>query len=329
MTNTKTGVSIKKAVIFLIIIVIAFAVLAVIKDQLIKSVVTGAAETFLGTSVKIDGLSLGILRPYIKIKGFRVYNPKGFPKGVMIDVPEVSVKYDLRVLLKKKLHLDGVVLNLKEVDIVKNKDNAVNINSLGPFKKNNKENISGKSKKLEPLAIKIDTLRLTIGEFVYKDFSSGGKPSVSVSEINIKNKVYRNIDSVRKLVILILAGSLKQVGIRTGAIYGVATALGTTVLPAGAAAVIIGRDNSSTEFKSSLDNVYNKALNVMKKMGNLKLENKSKGVIKGNIGLTGVAISITKKDNGIIKVNVSARQYVLPKPKIAAGILHEISEAIK
>jgi len=292
-------------------------------------VVAGAAEVLLGTSVKIDGLSLGILRPYIKIKGFKVYNPRGFPKGVMIDVPEISVKYDLRALLKKKLHLEDVVFNLKEIDIVKNKDNAVNINSLGPLKNNNKKNTSKKSRKSEPLAIKIDTLRLTIGKLVYKDFSSGGKPSVSVSEINIKNKVYRDISSVRKLAILILAGPIKQAGIKGGAIYGVAAALGTAVLPVGAAAVIIGRDNSTAEFKNSFDNVYNKALNVMKKMGSLKSENKSKGAIRGNIGLTGVAISITKKDNGIIKVNVSARQYVLPKPKIAAGLLHEISEALK
>jgi len=319
----------KKVFIVLAVIAVIIAGLAVVKDQLIKSAVLRAAKTVLGVPVEIDGLSLGILKPSIRIKGFRIYNPKGFPKGVIVDVPEVSVRYDLKALLKKKLHLEDVVFNLKEIDIVKNKDSAINIDSLRPLGKNKAKNTEGENKKSEPLAIKIDTLRLTIGKLVYKDFSTGGKPSVSVSDINIKNKVYRNINSVQKLAILILTEPAKQAGIKGGAIYGIAAALGTAILPVGAAAILTGKDSSSAEFNKDYGNVYNAALSVMKKMGNLKSENESKGVIKGSIGSTKVAIGIVKKDNGVIKINVSARQYVLPKPKVAAGLLHEISEALK
>jgi len=42
-----------------------------------------------------------------------------------------------------------------------------------------------------------------------------------------------------------------------------------------------------------------------------------------------MAIGIVKSRSAVIEINASARQHVLPKPKIAAGLIHEVSEVLK
>ena len=162
----------KKQLIFCSII-LCFLVLAVIKDQAVKITVGLAAKKILGTDVAIGGLSLGIFRPRIVIKDLKVYNPQGFPKAALIDIPRISVEYDLPALLQKKVYLKRLELNLKNIIVLKNKDGKLNIDSLKVSEKEDKP-----VKKQSAMPFKIDYLVLTVGQVVYKDYSAGEKPRI-------------------------------------------------------------------------------------------------------------------------------------------------------
>jgi hypothetical protein len=326
----------KKILLILGIIIILFVVLGIAKDQLIKGAVVIGAKKVIGAPVEIDGFSLGIFKQRVRIKGFRMYNPEGFGEGTLIDIPEISVDYNLGALLKKKLHLPLVVVNLKEVGIVKNKEGALNVGSLKVTQKEeepSKPQAADKPQetKKQPQAsmpMQIDVLTLTIGKVVYKDFSAGEKPSVEVFDVGIKEKTYKDIRSAQQLVALILAESMKGAGIKGAAIYGAATLLGVGFLPAGVAGVLIGEDRAEEVFNVSYERAYKISLEVLRQMGKVTAEDSGRGVIKGVVSGSKATIRVIQEEKAV-KITVSARKMLLPKPKTSGGILYEISGKLK
>ncbi|MFC1657867.1 hypothetical protein ACFL1D_00625 [Candidatus Omnitrophota bacterium] len=310
----------------LIILAVIIVILAVAKDQIIKSTVTVVGSKVLGTQVKLGGFSLGVVKRAIRIKDFKIYNPEGFPKGAIIDIPEISVDYSLLALLTGKLHARSVVFELKEVNVVKNKEGKLNVDSLRVAQAG-KEPAAGSEKKPGPskaMPIQIDTLNLNMGKVVYTDMTAGEKPSVQVFEIGI-NKTYNNINSVQQLAALILTEPMKQTAIKGAKIYGAATLLGAGFLPVGIAATLTGKDSSQADFDVAYDTVYQASIEVTRQMGEITSEDKSSGIIKGDVDGSSVTIRITKTSEKSTQVIVAARKIMLPKPQIAGGVLHQIS----
>jgi hypothetical protein len=113
-----------------VIIPVVFIGLSIVKDQIIKVAVRAGASRVLGTNVSVGGFSFGILRQSVRIRALKVDNPKGFPKGSMLDIAEVGLDYDLPALLGGRLHFPLVILNLSEMVVVKNQDGVLNVDAL-------------------------------------------------------------------------------------------------------------------------------------------------------------------------------------------------------
>jgi uncharacterized protein involved in outer membrane biogenesis len=92
-------------------------------------VITGVSHAW-GTEVHIDGFSLGVFKPGVHIRELKVYNPKGFPKQVMIDIEAVNVHYAMSSVFSGTLHVPMIVFTLNEMIIVKDKDGSVNVDGL-------------------------------------------------------------------------------------------------------------------------------------------------------------------------------------------------------
>jgi uncharacterized protein involved in outer membrane biogenesis len=320
-----------KKLITIIGVIIIFLIAAVIfKDQLIKTAITTGATNVVGAPVKIKKFSLGIFNQTIRIKDFKIFNPEGFPEGVLVDMPEISVDYDLSALLKKNLHFKKLVIDLKEVGIYKNKDGKLNVDSLKIVEQGQKPTKGAEEKEepSEPMPMQIDVLTLKMGKVVYKDLSAGEKPSVEVFDIGI-SKTYENITSAQKLATLILAEPMKKTAIKGAKIYGVTAILGTALLPVGVAAVLIGKDSYQADFALAYDKVYSTSVKVVKQMGKLTKEDKNKGVIKGKVSGSNITVKLERKTQKSVQVTVSARKLLIPKPKVAGGVLHEITEKLK
>jgi len=222
----------KKFIIVLGIVVVCFVCISIFKDLIIKSAVTTAASRIIGTPVHMDKFSLDVFRSTIHITGFKMYNPGGFPEGLLVFCPRIKVIYGRGTLFKEKRHLLLVDIELQEMGLTKNKDGILNVDSLKVVKE---------SRSAPPVPMQIDMVTLRIGKIVYKDYTMGTEPGVRVYDVN-RHKSYKGIPTAQQLALLVLAEPMKAAAIQNAAIYGVTMLAGVAVLPVAAAATFIGKD---------------------------------------------------------------------------------------
>lgn len=321
----------KRVLIIIGLIIVVLVVFSFVRDQIIKTAISLVGSNVLGARVEVGGFSLGIMTQSAKLRNFKIYNPGGFPPGILLDMPRISVDLNMLSMFKGKLHIQNAVVDLKEVDIVRNKDGALNVDALKVAQQEKKPEKTEKPKpqkagKVMPL--QIDTLTLSIGSVLVKDYSKGTEPTIEAYEVGIKDKTYKNITSVQQFMVLVLTEAMKPTAIRSAGIYGAATILGVAFLPAGVAGILTAKDSSQFDFKVSFDKAYSVSLDVLKQMGTIKSQDKTAGVIKGKIEQSDVAIKIEKKER-VTQVTVSARKFMLPQAQVAGGVMYKISEKLK
>ena len=315
----------------LIIILFVFVGLGLIKNTLIKSVVTVGASSVVGAPVHIDSLAFGILKQAVRIKGFKLYNPSGFPRDVLIDISQISVDYDLAALFKGKLHIPFIVVDLKEMVIIKNKDGKLNVDSLNVAQKKEEpaKEAKGTPQSSKQMPMQIDVATLNLGKVVVKDYTKGEPPSVQAYDIGIKNKTYKDIKSAEQFAALVMVEAMGPTALRGAAIYSAATILGVGFLPAGIIGTLVGKDSGIEEFSVDFEKVYKISLETIQKIGQINKEDRNTGMIKAKVNGADITLEITKKENKKVQVKVFARQYMIPKPEVAQGILYQISEKLK
>ena len=315
----------KKLITIIIILVVMLFILAVAKDQIVKTIVATAIEKTVGAKISIGSFSLSLLTHTLEMKDFKMYNPSGFPKGLLIDLAYIRVDLDVPALLKKELHLRELTVELQELDLVKNKEGQLNVDSLKVSEDEEPEKTAIPAK--EEMPLRIDILNLNIGKIVSKDYTASGEPLVKVYDINI-NKTYKNITSLRQLVMLILTEPMKSAGIKGAKIYGLAALTGVGFVPIAVGTTIMGKDNAQETFAVGFNKAYDAALNVLTKSGTIKNANEQVGSISASVKGIEVTVRITE-DGNKAKIKVSARKYFLPKPEIASGVIHQIKEELK
>jgi len=309
----------KKLFIVLGIVVFFLVCIAIFKNQIVKSVVTRAAVTVIGTPVHMDSFSFSILKSSIHISGLKIYNPSGFPpEGMLVSCSKINVIYDRAALFKRKLHLVFLEIELDEMGLTKNKEGELNVDSL---------KVAQQSEPSKPMPMQIDLLTLGIGRIVYKDYSAGTEPAVRVQDVNI-HKSYKDITNAQQLAVLILAEPVKAAGIRAAKIYGVAMLSGVAALPVGIAATFLGKDSVQQTTDVDFQHVYEVSLEAVKRMGKLTKEDAANGAIKANIQGAMVAIQIRNGSDNKTKITISARKYLFPKPDIAGGVLYGIVDKL-
>jgi hypothetical protein len=311
--------------IFLVVIVV---LVALVKDQIIKSIVISQAKEIMGVKVDVGTLGIGLIRQEIRIKELKVYNPDGFPAGVMVDIPEISVDYDLAAFLKGSLHLPLVVVQLKEMVVVRNEQGKLNVDALNVAQKGKKDKPQEK-KEEKQLGMQMDVVTLNLGKVVVKDYSKDpNQPTIQAYDLGV-NKTFKNVKSAEQFATLVLVEAMGPTALKNAAIYAAASALGVAFLPAGIAGAILGKDSSSADFDVNIDKAYSSALDVLKKAGQVIEENKETMKIKGKVSGANVDVDVIKRDRNKTTIQVTARKFMLPKPDIAEGVMYQITEALK
>lgn len=308
------------------VIVFILVGLILAKDLLVKTIVNASAESIVGAKVHIDGFSFGIFKQSVRIKGFKMYNPLGFPNEVLLDIPEMGVDYDLGALMKGEIHLPIMIVNLKEMVVIKNKEGKLNVDSLKVVQKEAKpakkeDKLKAPSRKM---AIRMDVVKLNLGQVVVKDYTQGDPPFIQAYDIGIKDKIYKNINSVEQFITLLMVEAMKPAAIKGAAVYGTAAILGAAVLPVGIASAFLGKDSGLQELPADFNSVFKVAVDVMSKSGSIERQDPQNGVVKGKVEGADVTIELTRQGNKTA-IKVSARKLMLPKPEIAQGILYQIS----
>ena len=327
----------KKCLKVLLIIVGIIFVLGITKNMILKAAVTIGAGHVTGAKVTIKKFSLGIFSQSIHIKEFRMYNPKGFPKEVMVDIPEIRIDCDIPALLGGKLHLPLVILDLKELMLVTNKDGQLNVDALKVAQTDDTKaeepkdssKKSEKKKKSEPLAMQIDVLKLNLGKLVQKDYSKGDTPEIKVIDIGINDKTYKNITSAQQFITLVLVESMGPAALKGAKIYAASALLGAGFLPVGVASVLLSESGGTEEFNVGFSQAFKAALEAVQSLGEVKKQDESSGVIKAKVQGADVSIRVKELESNKTSVKVTARKLMIPNPKIAKGVLHQIGGNLK
>jgi uncharacterized protein involved in outer membrane biogenesis len=202
----------KKLLSVFLVVVVLISVVLLAKDFIIKASVEKGVELVTGLKLNIASLHVGLFKPVARIKNLKLLNPAGFPDKSMIDMPEIYVSYDLPAIIGGKVHLPECRLALKEFVVVKNAKGELNLDALRMVQ--TKKAVQQPSQKAPGKApqIKIDLLKLSIGEVIYKDYSKGGEPVVKKYSINL-NESYTNITDPYALANLIVVKALSGTSI--------------------------------------------------------------------------------------------------------------------
>lgn len=168
------------------------------KDVIIKAVLEGTCVAMTGVRADIGIIKTDVIKGVLDIRGLRLYNPKGYPPGLMADVPELYADIDWPELLHNKIKLEELRFYLKEFNIVRIARGEVNVNNLIPPKPKK----GADKKQLAKGFLKITvpgTLSIRADKVFFKDYTLAKEPIVNEFDINIDQR-YENVEDVYSLI---------------------------------------------------------------------------------------------------------------------------------
>ena len=228
----------KKILISLVSVIAIALVVACLASHLILA---GILTSVIGAPVKISRVGLGL--GGAGIYGLEIGNPKGFQEKKLASIPEASVEYDLAALLKGKIHLKQIRINMAEVTIERNNDGKFNLMEIQALKKPAQAPAESKqpepSKPQEPSKpskpaklppLQIDEVSLDLGK---ARFANAG--TVKEFDLGVKNETFHDVTYAPTLIRDIVFFILKKVGMSAfpanldALLKGVGGEMGTTV----------------------------------------------------------------------------------------------------
>ena len=310
----------------IILVIVSLVGFCLARDFLVKSLIGTVASSITGAPVRVGGLSLSVIKQSVKISNFRMYNPKGFAKGILVDIPKIGVSWDLAAFIRGKIHLKQLELSIREVGMVKNKEGKLNVDSLKITEKKSAD--KKKKAPARPLVMRIDIVSLEMGRVVSKDYSVAGQPIIKVYDIGLK-KTYKNITSAQQLAALIISEPLKSAGIQGLEVYGVSMLAGVAALPVMAAFTLTAKDYAQETFNFMADKVYDAGLAVLKVAGKVTEQNRAGGIINAEVDGSRVALRLKKLSENSAQVTISARKFGFPQAETASGVMYRLRQQLK
>jgi len=270
----------------------------------------------IGTKVTVGSLSLGVFPAEAGLNDVRIYQPKGFEKGVMAKIPSIKARFGPIPFQEGRLSVAALTIDVPQLVVIKDTKGGLNVNELmlGGYK----------------TYINVNEFVFSAGTVIFIDHTAGTKPSVQGYDVNIYERRYSDLPTAEDIAAKMLADILGRTAIKGAVIYGVATAAGVSLLgpvaiPVGAGMILTGDDSAGDVFQKGHDSVYEAARQALKMMGDITYEDKRSGEVKGTAGGSDVTIRINDQEKNKTEARVTARRMLLPDRRTAEGVLYEIS----
>jgi len=171
---------IKKIFISVFIILFCFFVF---EHVLLVAVAKNGLKHVLDLNTHMNRIMVDPFKTKVTIRGLKIFNPPQFKDKILANVPLIIMDFKTKTLFQEGAFFKKIVVKIKELNIVKNKDNVVNlskIKALTPQKKTEK----AKPFELDRYVIEIDKVK-------YIDYT---KEEKSVKEIVLDMKEeYKNL----------------------------------------------------------------------------------------------------------------------------------------
>lgn len=188
-------------------------------------------KTMTGFPLEIDRVNLGVLGGTLSVENLKLMNPPEFKGSLFVDLPLFQVDYETLSLFSGTPHIRKVVVNVKEVVLVKNEHGVSNAtvfqNKVSPptEAKPTTEPAPPASKQ----AYRVDLVRVHIGTVVIKDYSKGPTPSVKTMKLN-QEVVVKDLTENTSITALVMRTMLGPIGSVAGDLV---TDVGSTAKQAG------------------------------------------------------------------------------------------------
>lgn len=183
-------------------------------DTIIRVVMENRIRAQTGMDAEIGKFTLGLTKPTLTIKDFKLFNPPSFGGTPFLDIKEIHAEYDRDALKKSELHVTLIRFNLGELDIVKNQageTNIFSIASLPPVKKKHGAKSFKAQTGLEFTGI--DVLNVSIGKAKFIDLKDQQNNREQV--IGIENCVMKDVKTPADV-----GGLALLVALRSGDFFG-------------------------------------------------------------------------------------------------------------
>lgn len=197
---------------------IFLTVIFISKDFLIKLLATPIASHALGAKVSIGDFSLDLGKSILKVKDLQLDSPQGYGEDPIVDVASLEVHYDLNLILKKKYHFNLIDLNIRNINLVKNKEGLLNVQALKPAAQHNdaqevkpaSSTTQASAQPKQDIDLYIGTLKLNVDRFTMKDNRST-PASIENVDIGFHHQTFKEIKSVTDLTMRVI---VSQVNLR-------------------------------------------------------------------------------------------------------------------
>ena len=180
---------------------ITTATLSLTKEVVIRHWVREAFSQQLNLQVKTQEIYISLFRPRLTFEGFYILNPAGFGDQWLANAADVIVDYELADLFRWKFRINKMKLDILEINIVKNAEGEINLNSIEEPKE-----LKSKSPDLFIAALDLSIRRVT-----YQDLAAG--VPVKVYDLNLKGLEFQSIENLSGLSRLIAVKVLERIGL--------------------------------------------------------------------------------------------------------------------
>ena len=189
-------------ILLVVLVVAAFLLL----DTIAREITERRIEQATGLEAKIGRMRVGIFEPRLTIEHLVIYNSADFGGSPLIDVPELHIECNRSPLFYRNYHFKLIRLDLARLNVVEDKLGRNNLDVLGKHSKKSSEADSEAADKNDAdknSFRKIDTLNLSLGRATHIDLRNPG--SVEELPVDVRNLIYSDVDSDRKLSFILTA----------------------------------------------------------------------------------------------------------------------------
>ena len=192
--------TLKKLLIRVVLVVVALLVILFLARNFIaRKVVEVGVTKVTGFPLQIGSVNVGLFSSKLDVHDLKLMNPPEYQEKMFVDMPQLYVDYRLASMLKGAPHINDMLINIKQLVIVKDNKGETNAKQLKGVVS------SGDSS----TKYSIDKLRVHVGTVTIKDFSHA-KPSERNVILNI-DATYNNITDATDVTRLVLLTVMSQV----------------------------------------------------------------------------------------------------------------------
>lgn len=183
-------------------LVVLIAVLFLARNVIARKSVEYGVKRITGFPLTIGSVDLELFSSKVDVHDLKLMNPPEFQEREFVDMPELYVAYRLPSMFSGVPHVNDMLINIKQLVIVKNKTDS-NVQKL-------KGVVSSGGSSSKSTKYAVDKLRIHVGTVTIKDYSRP-KPSERDIKLNL-DRTYNNItDStdISRLVLLTVMGNVR------------------------------------------------------------------------------------------------------------------------